>query len=234
MIDMIYLRNTRDFSFENTAVTIGKFDALHKGHRALIERLLQCKDEGLKTVVMSLDFEPDAFAGHGAMTEECGGRDEIAEECGGRDGIAEECGGHDGIAEECGGRGAITEEDGGRNGESRSLRSEAERMKILKEMGVDIFISYPFTKEDAKMEPTAFIDDMIIGKLGAKTVVAGNDFCFGKNREGNTWLLQTYGSRHGYKTITLKRIEYEDEPISSSRIRQALADGKIEEAEQMM
>lgn len=194
MIDMIYLRNTRDFSFENTAVTIGKFDALHKGHRALIERLLQCKDEGLRTVVMSLDFAPDAFAGHGAMTEECGGRD----------------------------------------GESRSLRSEAERMKILKEMGVDIFISYPFTKEDAKVEPTAFIDDMIIGKLGAKTVVAGNDFCFGKNREGNTWLLQTYGSRHGYKTITLKRIEYEDEPISSSRIRQALADGKIEEAEQMM
>lgn len=214
MIDMIYLRNTRDFSFENTAVTIGKFDALHKGHRTLIERLLQCKDEGLKTVVMSLDFAPDAFAGHGAMTEECGGRD--------------------GIAEECGGRGAITEEDGGRDGESRSLRSEAERMKILKEMGVDIFISYPFIKEDAKVEPTAFIDDMIIGKLGAKTVVAGNDFCFGKNREGNTWLLQTYGNRHGYKTITLKRIEYEDEPISSSRIRQALADGKIEEAEQMM
>lgn len=180
---MIYLRNTRDFSFENTAVTIGKFDALHKGHRALVERLLQCRGEGLKTVVMSLDFAQDAFAGIG---------------------------------------------------DSTPLRSETEKMKLLEEMGVDVYISYPFTKEDAQQEPIDFINSMIIDKLGAKTVVVGNDFHFGKDRAGDAWLLQTYGSKHGYKTITLKRIEYEDEPISSSRIRKALAEGRVDDAEKMM
>ena len=191
---MIYLRNTREFSFENTAVTIGKFDGLHKGHRALIERLLQCRGEGLKTVVMSLDFAPDAFDRQSA---------------------------------------AEGDNDGTKN-ENRPLRGEAERMKILEEMGVDVFISYPFTGEDAAQEPIDFINSMIIDKLGAKTVVVGNDFHFGRNRAGDAWLLQTYGSKHGYKTITLKRIEYEDEPISSSRIRKALAEGRTEDAEKMM
>lgn len=180
---MIYLHNTRDFSFENTAITIGKFDGLHKGHRALIERLMQCKDEGLKTVVMSLDFAPDCVELHK---------------------------------------------------DYEPLLGEAERIHVLEEMGVDIFISYPFSKNDAMQEPTEFIDEMIIGKLGAKSVVVGDDFRFGKDRAGDPWLLQTYGSRHGYKTITLKRIEYADEPISSSRIRRAIADGRTDEAELML
>ena len=180
---MEYIHDTRDFRFTDTAVTIGKFDGLHAGHRALIERLLQCRDEGLKTVVISLDFRPDAIAG----------RDNAAPLC-----------------------------------------SEEERIRILEEMGVDVFISYPFTKEDAQQEPVDFINSMLIDRLGARTIVVGNDFRFGRDRKGDAWFLQTYGSRHGYKTITMRRIEYEDEPISSTRIRNALAAGDKSAAETML
>ena len=64
---MICILGKEDFEFNNTAVTIGKFDALHIGHKALIERMVQFKEKGLKTVVLRLDI---LSAGIPVRTEE--------------------------------------------------------------------------------------------------------------------------------------------------------------------
>ena len=53
---MICILDKDTFNFENTAVTIGKFDALHKGHKALLHKLASYKKKGLRTVVLRLDI----------------------------------------------------------------------------------------------------------------------------------------------------------------------------------
>ncbi|MBO4415777.1 MAG: hypothetical protein J5824_07335 [Lachnospiraceae bacterium] len=58
---MICILDKDTFSFENTAVTIGKFDALHIGHKALIGKLAPYKKKGLKTVVLRLDIPSDGM-----------------------------------------------------------------------------------------------------------------------------------------------------------------------------
>lgn len=55
---MQIIKNTRTFKLENTAITIGKFDAFHKGHMSLIEKVVECKKEGLLAVLFTFDRSP--------------------------------------------------------------------------------------------------------------------------------------------------------------------------------
>ncbi|MFR1761532.1 adenylyltransferase/cytidyltransferase family protein [Frisingicoccus sp.] len=55
---MIYITGTRDIHLENTAVALGKFDGLHRGHQILIEKIKQHKAEGLQAVMFTFDFHP--------------------------------------------------------------------------------------------------------------------------------------------------------------------------------
>ena len=58
---MKYITGTRDIHLENTAVALGKFDGLHRGHQILIEKIKQYKAQGLKAVMFTFDFHPAAF-----------------------------------------------------------------------------------------------------------------------------------------------------------------------------
>ena len=55
---MIYITGTRDIHLENTAVALGKFDGLHRGHQILIEKIKQYKADGLQAVMFTFDFHP--------------------------------------------------------------------------------------------------------------------------------------------------------------------------------
>ena len=58
---MKYITGTRDFHLENTAVALGKFDGLHRGHQILIDKIKRYKAQGLKAVMFTFDFHPAAF-----------------------------------------------------------------------------------------------------------------------------------------------------------------------------
>lgn len=58
---MEYITGTRDIHLENTAVALGKFDGLHRGHQILIEKIKHYKAQGLKAVMFTFDFHPAAF-----------------------------------------------------------------------------------------------------------------------------------------------------------------------------
>ena len=58
---MKYITGTRDIHLENTAVALGKFDGLHRGHQILIDKIKQYKAQGLKAVMFTFDFHPAAF-----------------------------------------------------------------------------------------------------------------------------------------------------------------------------
>ncbi|WP_033166648.1 bifunctional riboflavin kinase/FAD synthetase [Clostridium sp. KNHs205] len=112
--------------------------------------------------------------------------------------------------------------------EMELIYTEDEKQCIIDQYGVDVMISYPFTEETRSMEPEHFIEEILVKKLDAKYIVVGSDFCFGKNRRGNTAMLAEYASKYNYKLEVITKKKNADEEISSSCIRKQISEGNME------
>lgn len=108
------------------------------------------------------------------------------------------------------------------------ITTNMERRMFLEGMGLDVEVEYPFTKELMNMEPEEFIEDIIIGKLHAKYVVVGTDYCFGKGRSGTAQMLLEKGPEYGFETIVVEKERYNDREISSTYVREELKLGHME------
>lgn len=60
---MIYISGTKEFKLSNTAVALGKFDGLHRGHNVLVDRIKKYKDKGMLAVMFTFDFHPNSVLG---------------------------------------------------------------------------------------------------------------------------------------------------------------------------
>jgi len=180
---MEYIAGTTQFKLKNTAVTFGKFDGLHLGHRRLLDLTVKFKEQGLAAVVFTFLMHPGNLLN---------------------------------------------------DKEIELIYTEEEKKAILERLGIDIMISYPFTQETRNTEPEDFIRQVIYEKLGAKMIVVGEDFCFGKNRRGNVAMLKQYEKEYGYTVIACSKLKLNDEIISSSVIRSLLNEGNIEAANRML
>ncbi|MDY3745836.1 MAG: bifunctional riboflavin kinase/FAD synthetase [Lachnospiraceae bacterium] len=60
---MIYISGTKDFKLNNTAVALGKFDGLHRGHKVLIDRINKLKEKGMLSVMFTFDYHPNSLFG---------------------------------------------------------------------------------------------------------------------------------------------------------------------------
>lgn len=114
------------------------------------------------------------------------------------------------------------------------LDTEEEKYEKLKDAGIDVFLSYPFTKETASIEPEAFVKDILVKQLGVKVIVVGDDFCFGHKRKGNVDLLERLSYEFGYHLIVVNKVELEGAVVSSSRIRDLLSVGNMELANNLL
>lgn len=114
------------------------------------------------------------------------------------------------------------------------IYTEEEKWARMKSSGIDVFISYPFTEETRKMAPEEFIKTILIDKLDTKVIVVGNDFRFGEDRKGNVELLQKYEDIYGYKVISCEKIKFHNKIISSSTIRNAIREGRMDIANAML
>ncbi len=99
------------------------------------------------------------------------------------------------------------------------------RLQLLAEAGVEATVVAAFTPEFMNLEPEAFAE-RYLRAIGAEVVVAGADFRFGRRRAGDLALLD----RLGFETVVAPVVE----SVSSSRIRQALHEGDLAEAAQML
>ena len=122
-------------------------------------------------------------------------------------------------------------------GESSVLTTPAEKRILFERKGIDLLIEYPFDKETADTEPLDFLNDLIVGRIGAVMMAAGSDLSFGKKGLGNAQLLTKYGKENGIDvriidklTVSLDK-EYE---VSSTLIRQLVSEAKMEEAEMLL
>ena len=116
---------------------------------------------------------------------------------------------------------------GGRKEEVFYITPMQQKMEILEDMGVDYCFIVRFTSEFAKLTPEEFIKFFIMG-LKVEHVTAGFDFSFGSRGKGDMALMKQIGEGH-YGVSVVDKLEDGNEKISSTRIRELLKQGRVEE-----
>jgi riboflavin kinase/FMN adenylyltransferase len=114
------------------------------------------------------------------------------------------------------------------------ISSLARRIELLGEAGADVVVVEPFTRELAGRAPNAFIDDIVLGALGARAIVVGYDFSYGQGRTGTTDALRAHGGRAGIEVAIVPAVEVAGEVASSSKIRGHLRDGDLAAAQRLL
>jgi riboflavin kinase/FMN adenylyltransferase len=117
------------------------------------------------------------------------------------------------------------------------LTDHTQRMELFEATGIDAAVVLPFTQEMADESPLAFIERVLVTCLRAECVVVGDDFHFGRHREGNVALLREIGETHDFAVepvVLVPRSDGVDEPLSSTAIRRALAGGNVTLAADML
>ncbi len=105
-----------------------------------------------------------------------------------------------------------------------------QKIELIESSGIDVLLCLPFDKAFAQISAQEFIEDILVKKIGMKTIVIGPDYTFGKNRTGNIELLKAKGEELGYETIVpdwIKDVETGTERISSTKIRKLVMDGHV-------
>lgn len=114
-----------------------------------------------------------------------------------------------------------------------SLMTGRERREHL-EPKVDWLIDQPFTKALREMEAEEFIDRILYKVLRAAHIVVGTDFSFGYGKRGNAALLQEMADQYGYTVDVIEKERYLGTVISSTYIKDALAQGDVKLAERLL
>jgi len=175
-------------SDERAVITIGAYDGVHLGHRAVIDQVRRRAAEvGAKSVVVTFDRHPASVV-----------RPESA---------------------------------------PRLLTSADQKMELLESTGIDAVVVVPFDTEQAAESPESFVDRVLVQCLKTRIIVVGEDFHFGRHRDGNVDLLRKIGVEADFDVEPVQlvqRLDGIDEPISSTAIRRALAGGDIKRANSML
>lgn len=166
------------------AVTIGKFDGVHRGHQAVIERLRGVSG-GHEVTVVTFDRHPKEL---------------------------------------------LSPEDA-----PPPLVSIEQKIEMLGGAGCDRVAVIPFTPEFAELDHDAFVRQILVNGLGAKEVLVGRDFHYGRGGEGTLETLQESGDQHGFSVHICDDVEESDgQRISSTMIRGDLAEGEVRRAHELL
>jgi riboflavin kinase/FMN adenylyltransferase len=113
------------------------------------------------------------------------------------------------------------------------LTNLAQRTNLLKNEGVDAIITLSFTRELAQLSPRQFLG-LLEKYLRMRGVIIGPDFALGRNREGNTETLRRLGQEMGFSVTVVPPIIIDGEVVSSTAIRNALAQGNMKRVQNLV
>ena len=114
------------------------------------------------------------------------------------------------------------------------LTNWREKYLALRDQDVDRHIVIEFNKKFASQPAREFIEKTLVEKLGVKFLVVGDDFRFGYKREGDFSLLQQAGKELGFEVVDTRSYRQQQQRVSSTAIRKALAEGDFKNAEAML
>ncbi len=173
-----------------SAVTIGNFDGVHRGHQAMLSLLKgEAQQRGVPSCVLT--FEPHP-------------RDYFAKRYNSPDLAPARVG---------------------------TLR---DKLEDLAKCGVDQTVVLPFDARLAGQLPQEFIDQVLLGGLGARYVLVGDDFRFGKQRAGDYAFLDGAGQAQGFDVARMNSYEVHKLRVSSSAVREALLQGRMADAARLL
>ena len=169
-----------------TALAIGNFDGVHRGHAAVLSQLTAlAATRGLQPAVLTFDPHPAVVLGKTAPAR---------------------------------------------------LTTMERRIELFGRHGVRIVFVANFTRALAETSAQTFAEGVFFGALGAEVVVVGSDFRFGKGRAGHFSMLRSFAeSAPEHREAFAAVIEADaDGPISSTRVRAALAEGNVHHASELL
>lgn len=109
------------------------------------------------------------------------------------------------------------------------LSSPEEKIELLEELGLDALVVHPFDALVAQTPARDFVEQLK-QQLDLKQLWMGHDFALGHNRQGDFPTLQRFGAEMGFELHPVEAVELDGAPISSSRVRALLSEGKVEDA----
>lgn len=115
------------------------------------------------------------------------------------------------------------------SGMYQGLTTREEKRRIFQKTGVDVLIEFPLNEKTAATEPEAFIREILTDRMRAAYVAAGADVTFGSKGAGNSRMLVKYGEKLGFAVEIIDKICLDGREISSSRIREEVERGNMEQ-----
>ena len=173
--------------FGPSVVAIGKFDGVHTGHRAVIDRArVDAATGGARVVAVTFDRNPLALL-----------RPEICPD---------------------------------------NLIGVHQKLQLLAETGIDATLLLRFDRDLADLPAREFVEHVLVGALGVRTVLVGRDFRFGRGGAGNPELLAELGREFGFTVDVVDDVRAIDagRRVSSTWIRELLAEGDVETAAKLL
>jgi riboflavin kinase/FMN adenylyltransferase len=112
----------------------------------------------------------------------------------------------------------------------RLLDTFEQKVETLQNLGIDAVIAEPFDRAFAQVSPERFIGYHIHERIRPVEVYVGYDFHFGRDREGSMRMLTEMGPHLGFSVTVVPEVQVEGRDVNSTRIRELLAEGNVEEA----
>ena len=167
-----------------TAVTIGNFDGMHRGHMSLMaEAVAYAKANGLLSVVFSFTPHP---------------RDVV------------------------------------RPSDVLHIFSSAEKRRFVQNLGVDVFIEYPFDQAFAQQSPEFFLHEILRNQLNPQAIFVGENYRFGSRGAGDTALMRHYCQGQGIHVHVQPLLSEDGAVLCSSKVREAILAGDMATAKHIL
>lgn len=113
------------------------------------------------------------------------------------------------------------------------LSTTADRLELIRDVGIDDVVPITFTPDVAALEARQFVDQ-VAAAFHPTELIVGADFAFGRGRSGNIEVLRQLGEEFGYTLRVLERIGDDSQDFSSSRIRESLSTGDMKHAAKLL
>lgn len=119
-------------------------------------------------------------------------------------------------------------------GPIRLLTTLEERLKLFEELGIQNCFVLEFNREIANMDAEQFVEEVMVKTIGVNKILMGYDHLFGKNRGGNEELLKKLGHKFNFTVERVEGFEKDGILVSSTKIRRALDENRINDANRML
>ena len=114
------------------------------------------------------------------------------------------------------------------------LTTAVEKKEILAESGLNYAVFIRFTEALSRYSPRRFVEEILVDRLRVRELVIGYDHGFGRDRSGDADTLRRIGAELGFAVDVVPPVRAGGEAVSSSKIRRAVREGRVEEAREAL